>query len=208
MKLKGLYAITDTAPTPEQSLLDKVKAAISGGAGIIQLRAKEKTDRELLDIARNLCLLCKEMGSVFIVNDRVELAQRVSAHGVHIGKEDTDLSTVRRMLPRKIIGVSCYNSLDAAVEMEKKGADYVAFGSLFPSPTKPEAVHAPLSLLKVAKKRLTVPICAIGGITPENTAQVVEAGAAMVAVISGLWCADDIFSQAQRFARQFLDVSI
>ncbi len=203
MKLEGLYAITDAALTPEPSLLNKVRKAIGGGASIVQFREKEKTDRELLDTARSLCLLCREMGAVFIVNDRVELAQRVDAHGVHIGKDDCELSTVRRMLPGRIIGVSCYNSLEAALEMEKGGADYVAFGSVFPSPTKPEAVHAPLSLLKAAGKRLRVPVCAIGGITVENAAQVLEAGAAMAAVISGLWTADDIFSQAERFARLF-----
>ncbi len=203
MKLQGLYAITDSVLTPLESILDKTREAISGGARVIQFREKTKSDEELLDAALKLCTLCREMGAVFIVNDRVELARMVNAHGVHIGKDDADIASARRMLPGGIIGVSCYNSLDLAVKMEREGADYVAFGSLFSSVTKPEAVRADLDLIREAKQRLTIPVCAIGGITPENAGHVIEAGADMVAVISALWKAGDIRTQAERFACRF-----
>jgi len=203
MKLKGLYAITDEKLTPPESILDMVRSAIIGGAKIIQLRDKKRADRDLLDVARKLCLLCRDMGVIFMINDRVELAQKVNAHGVHIGKDDTDIFTARRMLPGRIIGVSCYNSLDRALEMENRGADYAAFGSLFPSSTKPGAVRADPALIKEAKSRLQIPVCAIGGITPENAPLAVEAGADMVAIVSSLWKAKDIRRQAERFARLF-----
>ena len=203
MVLKGLYAITDSKLTPKESILDLVRSAITGGAKIIQLRDKEKTDRELKDLAEKLCLLCREMDAIFMVNDRPELAAGIGAHGVHIGKDDTDISTARKLLPGGIIGVSCYNSIERAVEMERRGADYVAFGSLFPSPTKPGAVKAPLSLVQNAKMRLKIPVCGIGGITPENAKLAVDAGADMVAVISSLWKAASVKEQAQRFSRLF-----
>jgi len=203
VKLKGLYAITDSNLISQDSIVQRVSEAILGGAAIIQLREKERSDGELMELASRLCHLCKKQGAIFIVNDRVKLAQKVHAHGVHIGKDDSDLYTARKMLPDKIIGVSCYNSLQRAIEMEEAGADYVAFGSFFPSPTKPQAVKAPLTLLQEARKVLSIPICAIGGITPENAAHVIEAGAHMVAVISSLWKAPDIKEQAQRFARLF-----
>ncbi|RUM89178.1 MAG: thiamine phosphate synthase [Thermodesulfatator sp.] len=203
MELKGLYVITDPELTPENTLLKKVSEAISGGASIVQLRDKTKTDQELYEIARRLCLLCSESGVLFIINDRAELAQKVRAHGVHLGKEDLPLAEAREIMPEAIIGVSCYNDLETAREMEKKGADYVAFGSVFPSPTKPDAVTAPLSLLQAARRQLKIPICAIGGLTPENSEHAVKAGAHMVAVISALWSAPDIRKQAARFARHF-----
>ena len=203
MRLQGLYAITGAELVADETLMHEVRKAILGGAKIVQLREKKRTDSELINTAQKLCTLCKDMGAVFIINDRIELAQKVEAHGIHIGKDDIDLFTARRMLPNGIIGVSCYNSLETAIEMERKGADYVAFGSFFLSPTKPQAVHVPLSLLRAAKTRLTIPVCSIGGITPENAEQLVEAGADMLAVISSLWQAPDIRRQAERFACLF-----
>ncbi len=203
MKLRGLYAITDSRLTPTPSILEMVDKAISGGAAIVQLRDKNKPDKELLEMATRLCRLCKDRGVIFIVNDRIELAKLTDAHGIHIGKDDIDPSSARAMLPGKIIGVSCYNSLETAIEAEKAGADYVAFGSFFPSPTKPNAVEVPLRLLTQARTSLRIPICAIGGIDPNNAIQTIYAGADMVAVISSLWEAPDVKAQAQRFAKLF-----
>ncbi len=201
-KLRGLYAITDSLMLHAPDMPEKVRKAIAGGASIIQLREKHLPDEKLLDTALQLCAICREMGAVFIINDRVELARMVNAHGVHIGKDDMELSAARQRFPG-IIGVSCYNSLDRAIRLEKAGADYVAFGSIFPSPTKPGATRASLSLLQEARRRLAVPVCAIGGITPENAMEAIKAGAQMVAVISSLWNAPDTAEQARRFARLF-----
>ena len=203
-RLKGLYAITDEFLTPYDLILDKVKEALSGGARIVQLRDKTHRDEELISISKKLKDLCEEFDSLFIVNDRVSLAKRVKAHGVHIGRDDTSFEKARKELgDEAIIGVSCYNRLELAKEYEKKGADYVAFGSFFPSPTKPDAVKAEVDLLKKAKTKLNVPVCAIGGITRENAILLVEKGADMVAVISGLWKSNDIKKRAKKISSIF-----
>ena len=202
--LKGLYAITDELLTPYNLILDKVKEALSGGARIIQLRDKTHKDEELISISLKLKDICEEFNCLFIVNDRVNLAKRVGAHGVHIGKDDISLKEARKELGNKaIIGVSCYNRLELATKYEKMGADYVAFGSFFPSPTKPDAVKAEMDLLKKAKRRLNVPICAIGGINRENAGLLVEKGADMVAVISGLWRCKDIQQRSKEISSIF-----
>ena len=203
--LKGLYAITDERLTPFSDLISCVKKALEGGAKIIQLRDKTKKDEELLPIALSLKELCESYGALFIVNDRVSLAAKSDAHGVHIGKDDGTVKEVRLLLgPKKIIGVSCYNDFNRALVMEQAGADYVAFGSFFPSPTKPTAVKAQIDLLKRAKKELTIPICAIGGITVDNASSLIRSGADMVAVISDLWRSKNITKKARIFSNLFV----
>lgn len=202
--LSGLYAITDPVLTPCERLLESVEKALAGGARIVQLRDKDATDDELLPWAKALRDLCRRHGALFIVNDRVRLAVDVDAGGLHIGRDDLPVEEARRVLgPGRIIGVSCYGDLDRAVDMERRGADYVAFGSFFPSPTKPAAPTIPRELLTLAKRRLAVPICAIGGITVENAAELVGAGADMLAVISDLWTVPDIRERAAVYARFF-----
>ena len=202
--MKGLYAITDPKLTPYHMMEALVEAAIDGGARLIQLRDKELSDRELAPMARRLLSLCQQRGVLFVVNDRVELAAAIGAHGVHIGKGDADYQTARRLMGARIIGVSCYNRLDLAEHFQALGADYVAFGSVFPSPTKPDAARAELSLISEASRRLAIPVCAIGGITVDNAAEVAAAGADMAAVISGLWDAGDPESVRLR-ASQFAE---
>jgi len=203
-RLKGLYAITDERLTPNDSICAQVKECLLGGASIIQLRNKTAPDSELFDIALELKRLCREYGAFFIINDRVRLAREVGADGVHIGKDDTDYKKAREILGQKaIIGVSCYNEIERALEAFKLGADYVAFGSFFPSPTKPEAVKAPMDLLKKAKKELDIPICVIGGITASNVKKLIAYGADMAAVITDLWTAPDIKAKAQEFCKCF-----
>ncbi len=199
-KLEGLYVITDTRLMPPDRFLYMVSQALQGGARLVQLRDKRTPDKEMLELAVTLRRLCEEHGAIFIVNDHVDLAVRSRAHGVHIGEDDGDLEHARALMETGIIGVSCYNDLARAKAMERAGADYVAFGSFFPSPTKPDARRAEVSLLRQARDELHVPICAIGGITAENARQVVKAGADMVAVISDVWKAQDICLQARRFA--------
>jgi len=193
MTLRGLYAIT-----PENGdIAAKVQQALEGGAALLQYRRKARGSR---DEARALLALARRHGAAFIVNDDVELALAVDADGAHLGRDDGDLAAARRALKGKLLGVSCYNDPAAARDAVGRGADYVAFGSVFSSATKPAAVRAPLSLFR---ENPGVPACAIGGITLQNAPSVIAAGAAMVAVISDLFDAPDIRLRASQFKRLF-----
>ncbi|MGA9853492.1 MAG: thiamine phosphate synthase [Gammaproteobacteria bacterium] len=202
--LRGLYAVTDGGLTPSQKLLPAVTASIRGGARLVQYRDKSPDTPRREREARALLAVCHDHEVPLIINDDVDLVARIGADGVHLGHEDAPLDQARVQLgPRAIIGVSCYDSLERAVAAVHVGADYVAFGSFFLSPTKPEAVPAPLSLLKDARRRLNVSVCAIGGITPENGAALVTAGADMLAVISGIFAQTDFEAAARRYAQLF-----
>ena len=202
--LQGLYAITDAALTPDPQLVPAVEAAIRGGARLVQYRDKSGDAVQRLDEAGALAALCRGHGVTFVVNDDVELALESGADGVHLGRDDASLAAARvRLGPRALIGVSCYDSLPQAVTAAHGGADYVAFGSFYASGSKPGAVRAPLELLTRARRELSIPVCAIGGITPENGAALIAAGADMLAVIRGLFAAEDVTSAAQRYARLF-----
>ena len=203
MKLKGLYAITDEKWTPAQVLFDSVASALAGGASVVQLRDKTSPMEDLLPIAEALADICLANEALFIINDRVDLAERCGCHGVHLGKDDFNFREARKRLKDKIIGVSCYNDIERAKEFQDAGADYVAFGSFFPSPTKPDAVRAEKDILIRAKESLTVPICAIGGITLDNSGGLISSGADMVAVISSLWGCASIMERAQAFSDKF-----
>jgi thiamine-phosphate pyrophosphorylase len=192
MKLRGLYAITPEEP----ALVDKVRAALDGGIALLQYRRK----RGDLQEAREIAALARRYGVPLIVNDDVELALELGAQGVHLGRDDGDLGVARRRLPGRILGASCYNDAELARRAIGAGADYVAFGSVFASPTKPAAVRAPLALFATA---LEVPLCAIGGITVHNAPQVLEAGADLLAVVSDLFDAPDIAARATQYRRLF-----
>jgi thiamine-phosphate pyrophosphorylase len=200
--INGLYAITPDEPSAEL-LLEKVRQAIAGGARTIQYRNKFADQVTRLWQAEALAAFTKSRDVVFIVNDSVELARVTDADGIHLGKEDSDVATAREALGDKLIGVSCYNDLDRAIEAEKAGADYVAFGSAFPSATKPNAVHAPLDLYRQAMRKLSIPVVAIGGVTPNNAKALIDAGVDAVAVISDLFEANDIRARAELFSRLF-----
>jgi thiamine-phosphate pyrophosphorylase len=200
--LRGLYGITDGAPLPR--LLTTVEAAIRGGARLIQYREKSADPARRMAEARALQEVCRDHGALLIVNDDVELAAAMSADGVHLGKDDGRVDVARvRLGPRAIIGVSCYDSLERAQQAAHDGADYVAFGSFFASANKPAAVRAPLSLLKEARAQLGIPLCAIGGITPDNGAALLASGADMLAVIQGLFGAADVNAAAKDYAKLF-----
>jgi thiamine-phosphate pyrophosphorylase len=148
--------------------------------------------------------VCRQHGVLFIINDDVTLAKETRADGVHLGREDVPLAEARKLLgTRAIIGVSCYNELARAQAAQKQGADYVAFGRFFPSRTKPQAVQANLDLLREAKRKLHIPVVAIGGITPENGASLIAAGADALAVIEGVFGQADVRAAAERYARLF-----
>lgn len=202
--LKGLYVITDTRLIGGERLIPAVESAIRGGARWVQYRDKQRDHSRRLSEATALADCCRRHHVGFIVNDDIELALASRADGVHLGEEDPSLQRARRILgPQAIIGISCYDRLEAAAEVERQGADYVAFGSVFPSPTKPDAVHADLALIRQARAALSIPVCAIGGINAGNAAQVAAAGADMLAVISGVFSVDDIESAARRIASAF-----
>jgi thiamine-phosphate pyrophosphorylase len=203
-RIAGLYAIADTQYLDDTRLIDAVAQAIAGGARVIQYRDKKHAAVERTRQASELAKLCRQQGALFIVNDDVTLAKEIQADGVHLGREDASLAQARAQLgPQAIIGVSCYNELARAETAEKQGADYVAFGRFFPSRTKPQAVQAGLELLREAKRKLHIPIVAIGGITPENGAALIAAGADALAVIEGVFGQADIRGAAQRYVRLF-----
>jgi len=153
------------------------------------------------DLARQLLVLCREQQVPLIINDDIELAKRIGADGVHLGREDGRLAQAKAALPESaIIGISCYNSLARALEAERAGAAYVAFGRFFASITKPLAQSAELATLQKARQRLTVPIVAIGGILPENGGCLLHAGADLLAVIGGVFDRDP--EQATRLYQQ------
>lgn len=204
-RLRGLYAITADVRDPAR-LTDQVSASLEGGAAAIQYRDKSDDEGRRDMEARALQALCRQYRRPLIVNDDVALAWRIGADGVHIGKDDADLERSRKVLGGDVlIGVSCYDSLERAEAAVAAGADYVAFGSVFPSPTKPDAVRANLELFRKARERLDVPIVAIGGITPDNGARVIQAGADLLAVISGVFGQPDPARAAHEFARLFPD---
>lgn len=200
--IRGLYAITPDWPDSTR-LFKAVVAALAGGARVLQYRNKKAKPALRLEQALGLSALCGKAGATFIVNDDVELALEVDADGVHLGATDGDIGRARkRMGPRKLIGASCYNRLELAAPALAAGADHLAFGSVFASATKPGAVRAPLDLFGQAR-HLSVPLVAIGGITTDNAASLIAAGASAVAVIGNLFDADDIEARARSFSGMF-----
>jgi len=205
--LRGLYAVTPDDGLPPR-LATLVDLALCGGVRLVQYRNKTATAPLRRAEAAELLRLCRARGARLIVNDDLALALEIGADGVHLGRDDAAaeaLVDVRQQLgPDRILGVSCYDDLARAEAAAAAGADYLAFGSVFASVTKPTAVQAPLSLLAEARRRCCRPIAAIGGITVANAASVIAAGADMVAVISDLFDAMDITARARQFQQLFL----
>lgn len=201
--IRGLYAITPDS-TDTEDLLRRVRQALSGGARVLQYRNKSADAALRLVQASALRKLTREFAAPFIVNDDVGLAAQVDADGVHLGAADANPETARAALGKhKIVGISCYNRLSLAREAVAGGADYVAFGAFFPSSVKPAAVKADIALLQQARAELHLPLVAIGGITVQNGAALVRAGADALAVISALFDARDIAASAQEFSGLF-----
>jgi thiamine-phosphate pyrophosphorylase len=201
--IRGLYAVTpDTNDTA--ALVRDVAAAIAGGAALVQYRNKIAPPDLRLEQAAALNSLCRERGAILIVNDFVDLARAVDAGGVHLGKDDGAAAEARTALGAdKLIGISCYRSLETARAAQAGGADYVAFGSFYPSSVKPGAVRSSPELLTQAKQTLSVPVVAIGGITAENGRALVQAGADALAVISAVFGAQNVENAARAFAPLF-----
>ncbi|MCL2524348.1 MAG: thiamine phosphate synthase [Betaproteobacteria bacterium] len=202
-ELRGLYAITPAAVTAE-ILLANVAAALAGGCRLVQFRDKENPMAERLARARALRALTRSHGARLIVNDDLALAILVEADGVHLGAADGDLRAARLVLgPDRILGASCYADFAAAEAAVAAGADYVAFGAVYPSPTKPQAARAPLALFERIRRDLPIRCCAIGGITHANAPTVLAAGADLLAVITDLFTAPDIAARAAQYQHLF-----
>ena len=196
---RGLYAVTPEGVVGT-ALLESAARALSGGAVMLQYRAKSRAQRES---AQGLVELCRRHGALLIVNDDPELAAGIDADGVHLGRDDVSIAQARRLVgPDRVVGVSCYDDLGRAEDLAARGADYLAFGSMHPSPTKPDAVRCRPEVLTAAR-RLGRPVVAIGGITLEHAPALIDAGADLLAVISDLFDAPDIEARAAAFARLF-----
>lgn len=201
---RGLYAITDQPPTDRADWLGAAEDAIRGGAALIQYRDKGSGQSRRIEEASALLDACRTGKVPLIINDDVELAAIIGADGVHLGKDDPAIAVARARLGREcIIGVSCYDAIRRAEDAQAAGADYVAFGSFYPSAIKPGATPVAIEQLREFRRRIRLPIAAIGGITPENAMPLIEAGADLLAVIRGVFRAPDVERAAEAFARLF-----
>ena len=182
LTFKGLYLIIGSGLSP-----DEADIWLLPDISFVQYRNKSANQTTQKKEAVKLCTLCRERNIGFIINDNIDLAAAVCADGVHLGKHDASITQARHALGENaVIGASCYNSFERALTAQRKGANYVAFGSLFPSHTKPKAVNITLENLTQYQQRLSLPVCAIGGITTENLACVLDTGVSMAAVNAGI----------------------
>ena len=202
-RIHGLYAVTpDDADSAR--LAEHVRAALEGGTRIVQYRNKVADAPLRRYQATALCGLCRAHGAALIVNDDVDLAIAVEADGVHLGGEDGSIAAARaRLGPHKLLGASCYRSLDNAARAIADGADHIAFGSFFVSTVKPGAVRSTPSILTEARQKFGVPVVAIGGITLDNAPTLINEGADSVEVITALFSAPDIARAAREFNALF-----
>ena len=199
----GVYAITDCVNLSHNELLEKTETILGNGATLFQYRDKENHYENKLEFANELKSLCKHYNIPLIINDDIQLAKEITADGIHLGRHDHDIKTAREQLGPVIIGVSCYNEFDRAIKAKEEGADYIAFGAFYPSPTKPNAVTANIELLTKAKIETGLPVVAIGGITPENGKVLLDQGADYLAIISGLYSAKDTKKAIHTYTRLF-----
>ncbi|WP_421620974.1 thiamine phosphate synthase [Alkalilimnicola ehrlichii] len=203
-RVRGLYVITDPGLQSPGTLPGRVLQAIRGGAAMVQYRDKGADAARRREEAGALAELCRRHGVLFIVNDDAALAAAVGADGVHVGRGDSAVADARAVVgPERLVGVSSYNDPERALHLQAEGADYVAFGAFFPSPTKPGAVRATPEMLRRIRPRLRVPVVAIGGITARNAAPVVAAGADALAVITDVFSAPDVEAAARAYASLF-----
>ena len=203
--LRGLYAITSEATCKDTAtLLAAVEDALEGGARLLQYRDKWNDAETRANNAHVLLGLCHQHGALFIVNDDVELALSCGADGVHVGNTDASLARARERLgAQAVIGVSCAGSIERALAAQAGGASYVAFGRFFESRTKPDAPGTEPGLINTARPQLKIPICAIGGVTPQNAGDLIARGADMVAAVDGVFGAADIQAAARHYAQLF-----
>jgi len=198
--IKGLYAIT-----PDEKnlsiLKSKVESSIKGGAKLVQYRSKILSKNDQKQQAEEIKKICDYYQIPLIINDDIELCSILDADGVHLGENDENLEKARFILgPEKIVGVSCYNSIDRVKISQDKGATYIALGACFQSATKPNAPIASADLIALVLKNFQVPLVAIGGITLENIDLIIKEGVECCAVINSLFKSQDIEGTAKQFS--------
>ena len=187
-----LYAVTDRHWLNGRTLYEVVKESLDGGATFIQLREKELDNEHFLEEAKELKKLCAEYKVPFVINDNVDIAIQMDADGVHVGQSDMEAGDVRAKLgPDKIIGVSA-QTVEQAILAEKRGADYLGVGAVFPTGSKDDADDVSHETLKAICDAVSIPVIAIGGITVDNTPELAGTGICGIAVISAIYAADDI----------------
>jgi thiamine-phosphate pyrophosphorylase len=198
-KNSRIYAITDEKLLPPDKFLKKAEQAMLAGVRIIQFREKESSMPERIERGKQLVSLADYYKTKIVVNDDPVLAKKIGAHGVHLGKDDADIKMARFLLGENaIIGVSCYGDVELAIDFQNKGADYVAFGAFFSSPTKPDEPIVPIAILKEAAQKVDVPIVAIGGINHDNAKELVDNEADYLAVVSAIFSDNSVLERIQK----------
>jgi thiamine-phosphate pyrophosphorylase len=201
--MKGLYLVTPDWDGTD-ALIKATETALSVGIGLLQYRHKTANGELRLEQASALLKLCRQHNVPFIVNDHIDLCIALDADGIHVGGTDASVAVVRTLIGKdKILGASCYGDFALAEQAQIAGASYVAFGGFYPSRVKKYEVSTPASIVSKAKSQLTLPVCVIGGMTPENAKPLVKEGADMVAAISSVYSADDIATAVREFAALF-----
>ena len=199
---RGLYAITDCENLSGDKLLSATEEILRAGVVILQYRDKSGDHAKRKYEATELQRLCRRHNCLFVINDDVRLAKSVNSDGVHLGSDDCACKIARNELgPEAIIGVSCYHRIEAALTAASDGADYVAFGSFYPTASKQNTVIAKPDIIKQAKAKISLPVVAIGGITPANCTTLIEHGSDLIAVISSIYQAEDPYSTVKEFNR-------
>lgn len=203
MSMKGLYIVTPDWDDTDK-MVSATEAAIKGGVSLVQYRHKTATPALRKEQASQLLALCRRYNRPFIINDFIELCMELDADGIHVGGTDAPVAEVRKLIGReKILGASCYGSLDLAKTAHEAGASYVAFGGFYPSRVKKYEVTTPVDIITRAKEQLPVPVVVIGGMTQENSVPLIKAGTDMVAAISSVYMQDDPQASAQAFVKLF-----
>ncbi|TAH45516.1 MAG: thiamine phosphate synthase [Betaproteobacteria bacterium] len=202
-RLRGLYAITpDEADTAR--LLALAERVLQGRPALLQYRNKFASPTQRREQAQGLLALCRAAEVPLLINDDLALALEIGADGAHLGRDDGDPAAARETLgPGRILGVTCYSAFERAQHGARAGADYVAFGAMYASPSKPQAPRAPFELLARARRELRLPVAAIGGITLDNAAPLIAAGADLLAVISDVFAAADPAARATAYRPLF-----
>ena len=201
--MKGLYLVTPDWDDTD-ALIKATETALSVGLGLLQYRHKTANSELRLEQASALLKLCRQHNVPFIVNDHIDLCIELDADGIHVGGTDASVAVVRTLIGKdKILGASCYGDFALAEQAQIAGASYVAFGGFYPSRVKKYEVSTSPSIVSKAKSQLTLPVCVIGGMTPDNAKPLVKEGADMVAAISSVYSADDIAAAVREFAALF-----
>jgi len=192
-----LYGFIDLSYIDEKDAGDATERMAEGGVDVIQLRAKQLAVAQIIDLAMKLCAITEPVGIPLIVNDHADVAGEVPIEGVHVGQDDDSVAKAREKAGRKVLVGKSTHSLEQAAAAEREGADYIGFGPIFATPTKPDYKPIGIEEIRILHQEVNVPIFCIGGIKLENLAQLIAAGATRVAIVSGLLKAADIAKYAR-----------